>query len=246
MPATFRLSGVAAALLLLPGLVASEFPPTRTLPASLALTATCPAQRGSSLTHWLPRGASPFASAVWGPERGLFRPSSLPARAPAELSCLRRSGASHMSLVAAPSCLSRRQPNRSETAAQGDRASSESGCASSAQMLPGHTEAARRPAPACALLPGAQLGPQLPHPHPRAWRWNGSLAQKVAWGYLLGYARAAVNGVALWVASTTPGPWRATRGPEHLWNPSVPSPRRLPSPTATPAVLPEHWGPLGL
>lgn len=46
--------------LLLPGLIASEFPPTHTLPASLTLTSTRPARRGSSLTHWLPRGAAPF------------------------------------------------------------------------------------------------------------------------------------------------------------------------------------------
>lgn len=59
LPATFRQSGVAAALpaLLLPGLIASEFPPTHTLPANLTLTSTRPARRGSSLTHWLPRGA---------------------------------------------------------------------------------------------------------------------------------------------------------------------------------------------
>ncbi|XP_075818521.1 uncharacterized protein LOC142844092 [Microtus pennsylvanicus] len=75
LPATFRQSGVAAALpaLLLPGLIASEFPPTHTLPANLTLTSTRPARRGSSLTHWLPRGASPFLLLQFGDRSAAFQ-----------------------------------------------------------------------------------------------------------------------------------------------------------------------------
>lgn len=49
-----------------------------------------------------------FASAVWETGARPFRPSSLPARAPSELSCLRRNDVGHMPLVAAPSCFSPR------------------------------------------------------------------------------------------------------------------------------------------
>lgn len=218
-------------LLLLPGLVASEFPPTHTLPASLALTSTRPARRGSSLTHWLPRGASLFLFCSLGTGARPFRPSSLPVRAPAELICVRRSGADHMPLVASTSRPSFPPglPDRKATAAGGHRASrkgSASGCASNALKLPEHTEAARRPAPACAL-PGPQLGSQLPHPHPRGWRWSGSLSRAVAGGRLLGYAWAPANGVALWEGSSVRvaprprggGGLRDEGTPLETWNP---------------------------
>lgn len=187
-------------------LVASEFPPTRTLPASLALTSTRPARRGSSLTHWLPRGASPFLFCSLGTGARPFRPSSLPARAPAEPSCVRRSGAGHMPLVAEPSC-----PSPTGAAGpHGDR-----GCLTPS-IQEGHCERLReqgadagpsiRRLRATPHLPASSRGLSWGHScrtrtlgvgggaAPSPWRWQG--------GRLLGYARASANGVALWEGSS--------------------------------------------
>lgn len=84
--------------------------------------------------------------------------------------------------VSLPGCRAARRPRlaeteHSESAVRADARAAHRCCPSK--------EAARRPAPA-RVLPGAQLGPQLPHPHPRGWRWSGSLAQAVAGGLSLG------------------------------------------------------------
>lgn len=190
LPATFRQSGVAVALpaLLLPGLIASEFPPTHTLPANLTLTSTRPARRGSSLTHWLPRCASPFLLLQFGDRSAAFQTiiPPCPCAHGAELLAAERCGshaAGRCTFVFLSQAVGQRgdpgwrRPSIQE--AQCERMHEQRTDAAGARRL---RAAQHLPAP----LPGAQLGPQLPHPHPRGWRWSGSLAQAVAGGLSLG------------------------------------------------------------
>lgn len=203
----------------------------------------------------------PFSSAVLGTVARPFRPSSLPVRAPAELSCVRRSGCESHAAGRRAFLPLFPPPNpglqdRKATTVGGHRASrkgSASGCACTARMLPEHTEAARCPAPACAL-PGPQLGPLLPHPHPRDWRWRGSLARAVAGRPSLGVRqglseRSCIVGREQHEGSpATPRRWRTTGRGDTFGNLESRGSRLkcLPAPTARPAVPPKQLrGPLG-
>lgn len=202
LPATFRQSGVAAALpaLLLPGLIASEFPPTHTLPANLTLTSTRPARRGSSLTHWLPRGASPFLLLQFGDRSAAFQTiiPPCPCAHGAELLAAERCG-SHAAGRCTFVFLSQAVGQRGDP---GWRRPSiqEALCE---RMHEQRTDAAgARRLRAAQHLPAPSRGLSWSHscrtrtlgvgggadPSPR--RWQG--------GCLLGYARAAASGVALW------------------------------------------------
>lgn len=192
---------MAAALptLLLPGLIASEFlPPTNTLPANLTLTSTRPARRGSSLTHWLLRGASPFLLLQFG-ESAAFQTiiPPCPCALRAELLAAERCGshaAGRCTFVFLSQAVGQRgdpgwrRPSIQE--AQCERMHEQRTDAARARRL---RAAQHLPAPSRGLSWGHSCRTRTlgvgggADPSPR--RWQG--------GCLLGYARAAARGVAL-------------------------------------------------